>query len=199
MGLLDSLLSGGQDRDRYDDFARRYDQGLPHEGYDDDEVRGHYGQLDSELDDDTYRSSARDAFERMGPEERGEFGSMVRGAARERGHDDLDQQYDQYGDDPDSLARYTGEVRRRDPDLLSGLLGGGGGGMGGAAGGLGGLLGGAGGGGGLGGLLGGGATGGGGLGGMAGGMGGGGMAGNPIARAALAGITTMAARRMMGR
>lgn len=67
---------------------------------------------------------------------------MLRGAARDRGHDDLDAQYDQYGDDPDSLARYTGEVRRRDPDLLSGLLGGGAGGGGAGGAGRGGMLGG---------------------------------------------------------
>jgi hypothetical protein len=27
MGLLDSLLQGGQDRDDYQDFVNRYDQG----------------------------------------------------------------------------------------------------------------------------------------------------------------------------
>ena len=88
MGLLDQLLSGGQDKDRFDDFARRYDQGRPDEGYDDDEVGGHYRSVDREVDDDTYRTSARQAFERMGPGERGQFRDMVRGSARERGHAD---------------------------------------------------------------------------------------------------------------
>ncbi len=182
MGLLDQLVSGGQDKDRFDDFARRYDQGSPHEGYDDDEVGGHYRSVDREVDDDTYRSSARQAFERMDPQERGQFRDMVRGSARQRGHDDLDSDGDGIPDDAESLAEYTTRARRRDPDILGGLLGGGGGA---GAGGLGSLLGGGGGGvaGGLGGLLG-------------GGGGGGGMAGNPIARAALAGITTMAVRRM---
>ena len=192
MGLLDQLMGGGQDRDRYNDFANRYDQGSAHEGYDDDEVAKHYGQLDSEIDNDTYQSSARDAFSRMQPEERAQFGEQLRGAARNGGHNDLDEQYGQYGDDPDSLARYTGQIRERDPGLLGGLLGGGGGG-----GGLGSMLGGGGGGAGpLGALLGGGGGGGGGLGGM---LGGGGGGGNPIARAALAGITAMAARKMMSR
>ena len=188
MGLLDQLLSGGQDRDRFDDFTRRYDKGAPDEGYDDDEVQGHYRQLDNEIDDDTYQASARDAFARMQPEERSQFGSMLRGAARDRGHNDLDEQYDQYGDDPDSLAKYAGRARRQDPDLLGSLLGGGSG-AGGAAGALGGLLGGSGGAaGGLGDLLGGGSRG-----------GQGGIAGNPIARAALAGITAMAVKRMTSR
>jgi hypothetical protein len=32
MGLLDSLLQGGQDRDDYQDVVNRYDQGPPSEG-----------------------------------------------------------------------------------------------------------------------------------------------------------------------
>ena len=175
MGLLDELVGGGADRDRYDRFARRYDEGRPHEGYDDDEVAGHYGQLQGHLDDDTYEASARDAYARMDPHERAEFKRQLHGEARRRGHTDLDG--DGIPDDPESMARYTNRVRRRDPDLLTSMLGGGGmggGGMGGA-GALGSVLGGA----------------------MGGGMGGGG--GNPLARAAVAGITAMAARKLMQR
>jgi hypothetical protein len=32
MGLLDSLLQGGQDRDDYQNVVNRYDQGPPYEG-----------------------------------------------------------------------------------------------------------------------------------------------------------------------
>lgn len=191
MGLLDQLLSGGDDRNRFDDFSRRYDQGRPDEGYDDDEVRGHYGQVDREVDDDTYRSSARDAFERMDPRERREFKEQLRGAARERGYDDLDRDGDGIPDDAEGLAQYTTRARRQDPDLLGSLLGGAGGtggGMGSTMGGLGGILGGAAGAGALGSVLGSGS----------GGRGGGAL-GNPIARAALAGIATMAVRRMTQR
>ena len=182
MGLLDQLMAGGADRDRYDDFARRYDQGRPHEGYDDDEVAGHYGKLQGDLDDDTYESSAREASSRMDPDERRQFKKQLHHAARERGHVDLDG--DGIPDDPESMARYTNTVRRRDPDLLTSMLGGGGG-MGGA-GALGSVLGGA-----MGGGM------GGGMGGMGGGRGGGG--GNPLARAAVAGITAMAVKKMMSR
>ena len=187
MGLLDQLLAGGADRDRYDDFTRRYDQGRPHEGYDDDEVAGHYGQLQGHLDDDTYEASARDAYARMDPHERAEFKRQLHGEARRRGHTDLDG--DGYPDDPESLARYTNQVRRRDPDLLGALLGGGGG-MGGGGMGGGGM--------GGGGMGGGGALGAA-LGAVAGGGGGRGGGGNPLARAAVAGITAMAARKLMSR
>jgi len=188
MGLLDELMSGGggADRDRYDRFASRYDQGRPHEGYDDDEVADHYGKLQSHLDDDTYHESARDAYSRMEPGERADFKRQLHSEARRRGHTDLDG--DGYPDDPDSLARYTNQVRRRDPDLLTSMLGGGGGGGGAAGGGA------------LGAAL--GAMSGGGMGGAGGGLGGGGGGGgggNPLARAAVAGITAMAARKLMSR
>jgi hypothetical protein len=180
MGLLDQLMAGGADRDRYDDFARRYDKGRPHEGYDDDEVAGHYGRLQGDLDDDTYESSARDAYSRMDPDDRRQFKKQLHQAARDRGHRDLDG--DGIPDDPESMARYTNQVRRRDPDLLTSMLGGGGG-MGG-----------------MGGMGGGGMGGAGALGSVLGGaMGGGGGGGNPLARAALAGITAMAAKKMMSR
>ena len=188
MGLLDQLMSGGADRDRYDDFARRYEQGRPHEGYDDDEVRGHYGRVQADLDDDTYESSAREAYARMDPDDRRQFKKQLHHAARERGHQDLDG--DGIPDDPESMARYTNRVRRQDPDLLTSMLGGGGmgGGMGGGGGGMGGA-------GALGSVL------GGAMGGGMGGMGGGGMGGggNPLARAAMAGITAMAVKKMMSR
>ena len=197
MGLLDELLGGGERRSSYEDFAARYEQGHPHEGYDDDEVAARYGQVAGEVDDDTYFQAARDSYGRLDPDERAHFGSELYEQARGSG---IDADYDG-SPDPDSLARLTTSVRRQNPSLLESLLGGpmGGGGVGGGGmGGMGGM--GAGGMGGLGAVL-GGLAGGGGLGGGLGGpMGGGGMGGgNPVAKAVLAGITAMAARRMMSR
>jgi hypothetical protein len=181
MGLLDELL-GGSRREEFQDFANRYEQGRPEEGYDDDEVARRYGELAGELDDDTYQDSARDAFERMDPDERRRFGQDLFERSRENG---VEPDFEPGRDDPDSLARLTTQVRGRSPDLLGSLLGGGGG-MSGA---LQGMLGGGGLGGGLGTVLGGGAA-------DSGVRGGG---GNPLARAVLAGITAMAARRLMDR
>ena len=189
MGLLDQLLGGGDRRGDYEDFVSRYEQGVPHEGYDDDEVHQRYSEVTGELDEDSYREAARDSLSRLGPEDRTRFGQDLYEQARSRG---LDVDYDG-SDDPDALARLTGSVQRQDPGVLGALLGGGGGlgggglgggGLGGAGGGLGGL-------GALAGVLGGG---GGAMGGLAGGGG-----GNPVARAALAGIAAMAARRFLSR
>lgn len=189
MGLLDELMGGGEQRQSYREFVGRYAQGAPYDGISDDEAVNRYGQVAGEVDPDTYRDSARDAFTNMAPDEREQYAQQLGAAADQQG---IGHGWDGRSTDPDSLAALTSNVHQQSPDLLTGLLGGGGGA------GLGGLLGGAG--GGLGGLLGGaGAGSAGGLGGLLGGAQGGGQAGgNPVMKAALAGIAAMAARRMMG-
>jgi hypothetical protein len=202
MGLLDELMGGGGRQQEYGDFVQRYQQGAPYEGISDQEAGQRYSEVAGEVDPQTYQDSARDAFGNMAPDERAQYAGQLHEYAQGQG---VNTGWDGQSTDPDSLAAMTTNVHQQNPDLLGSLLGGGAGGGGG--GGLGGLLGGGGGGGGLGGLLGGGG-GGGGLGGMLGGGGGGGLGGmlggggggggNPVMKAALAGITAMAARRMMG-
>lgn len=185
MGLLDELMGGGEQQQSFREFADRYSQGAPYDGISDDEAVSRYGQVAGEVDPATYRDSARDALANMAPDEREQYAQQLGTAADEQG---IGHGWDGRSTDPDALAAMTSSVHQQNPDLLSGLLGGG---TGGSAG-LGSLLGG-GGDGGLGGLLGGGGTGaGGGL--LGGGQGG----GNPVMKAALAGIAAMAARRMMG-
>jgi hypothetical protein len=186
MGLLDELMSGGEQQQSFREFADRYSQGAPYDGISDDEAVSRYGQVAGEVDPATYRDSARDALANMAPDEREQYAQQLGTAADQQG---IGHGWDGRSTDPDALAAMTSSVHQQNPDLLSGLLGGG---TGGGAG-LGSLLGG-GGDGGLGGLLGGGGagTGAGGL--LGGGQGG----GNPVMKAALAGIAAMAARRMMG-
>jgi hypothetical protein len=191
MGLLDDLMGGGERQQDFRDFMDRYDQGAPYEGISEDEAVNRYGQVAGEVDPDTYRESARDAFANMAPEEREQYAQQLGSVADQQG---VGHGWDGRSTDPDTLAAVTSNVHQQSPDLLASLLGGGGGG-------LGGLLGGAGGGsGGLGGLLGGAGGAGGALGGMLGGGQGAGPSGggNPVMKAALAGIAAMAARRMMG-
>jgi len=186
MGLLEQLMGGGDRRQDYQDFTDRYNQGQPHEGYDDQEVANRYNEVSGEVDPDTYRASAQQAFERMSPDDRTEYARQLHEQAGSQGIDTGAAEGGPQGNDPSMLADMTTRVHQQSPGLLGGLLGGGG-----AGGGLGGLLGGGGAGGGLGGLLGGG----GGLGGMLGGGGG----GNPLMKAAMAGITAFAAKQMMNR
>ena len=169
MSLMDML--GGERRGEYEDFVSRYEQGEPWEGIDDDEAVSRYDEVSSQLDDDEYELSAREAFERLSPQQRKELAGMVRQQGRQRNVDlgEFDQDDDDSLADPQRLARMTRHARRQQPGGLAGLLGGGGGGMAG-------MLGGGGGGGGMGGML-----------------------GNPLAKAALSGVAAMAAKRMMGR
>lgn len=185
---------GGNRRDEYRDFAERYDKGAPYDGISDEEAVSRYGEIAPRMSENEYRESAREAFSRMSPEERMQFGQQLQGQAREQGRGDfIDRNHDGQDDrfqDPDYLANLTGRMQSQQPDmmgqLLGGMMGGGGGGSMGGSGSIGGA------GGMLGGLMGGSGTAGGGSG------GGGGMMGNPVAKAAMAGIAAMAVKKMMG-
>lgn len=184
MDFLSNLMGGGSEgkREEYRDFEKRYEQGAPHEGISDEEATNRYREVAPNLSEEDYRSSAREAFERMSPQEREEFGRMLRSEAQQQGHDDfIDRNHDGKDDrfqDPEYLAGTMGRMHKEKPDLLGSLMGGA---MGGGGGGL------------MGGMMGGGMTGGGGA------SGGGGMMGNPVARAAIGGIAAMAVKRMMSR
>ncbi len=181
MDFLGNLMGGGDRRQDYQDFTNRYDEGAPYDRISDEEAANRYREVAPNLSEDDYRLSAREAFERMSPEERMEFGRMLREEAQQRGHGDfIDQDHDGRDDrfqDPGYLAGITSSMHRREPDLMSSLLGGA---LGGGGGGL------------MGGMMGSGMTGG------HGASGGGGMLGNPVAKAAVAGIAAMAAKKMMG-
>ena len=183
MDFLNTLMGGGDRREEYRDFTRRYDEGAPYERISDEEAANRYGEVAPSLSEEDYWLSAREAFERMAPEERMEFGRMLREESRQRGYGDfVDRDQDGRDDrlqDPDYLAGVTSRMHREQPDLLGSLMGSA---MGGGGGGL------------LGGMMGGGASGGG----RGASGGGGGMLGNPAAKAAVAGIAAMAAKRMMG-
>lgn len=107
-----------------------------------EEVSRRYSEVSGEVDEDTYRHSARQSLERMGPDDHREFGRQLHEHARDQGYDtgfgsDADER--RY-EDPGRLAEMTTRVHQQNPGILGQLLGGGGGG------GLGGLLGGVGGG-----------------------------------------------------
>ncbi len=157
MDMLQNLLGGGQKRKEYEDFVGRYDQGEPWEGIDDDEAVSRHDEIASHLSEDDYELSAREAFERLSPQQRKELGRMMRQQGKQRQVDlgEFDSDDEERYSDPQHLARMTRQVRKQKPDMMSQLLGGGGGG------------------GGVGGML-----------------------SNPVAKAALAGVAAMAAKRM---
>ncbi|HEV2529212.1 MAG TPA: hypothetical protein VGT61_12265 [Thermomicrobiales bacterium] len=196
-GLLKNLLGGDDDdsRNKAQDFVSRYDQGSPYDNISGDEALQHYDRIAGQLSPDQYQEAAMEAFQRMSPEERQQFGQLIAQHNEQAG---LPVSQGMRFDDPGDLARLTSQTQQNQPNglsgMLSGLAGGGGGGLGGllGGGGLGGLLGGNSG-GGAGGML-GGLTGGN----QQGGSGAGDLMGNPIVKAVLGGIAATAMKRMMG-
>ena len=186
-------LFGGQDNDddmrrrtQAQDFVSRYETGLPHEGYSDEEAVHNYHQVAGRLSPQQYEEAAAETFGRMSREDRRQLRQQMKQGGGN--HFDFDN------DDPRELARAAAQYRQQDASGggLAGLFGMGGGG------GPGGMLGGGQQGGGLGGML-GGMMGGGQQGGMMGGsQQGGSMLDNPLAKVAMGGIAAMAMKKMMG-
>src|SRR5262249_8776304 len=73
MGLLDTLLGGGAQRQHYQDFMQRYEQGRPWEGVSDEEATQHYSNVAQHLDPQDYRAAAEEAVSRLSPDEREEL------------------------------------------------------------------------------------------------------------------------------
>jgi hypothetical protein len=168
MDLLNDLLGGDQGQQRQD-FIRRYEQGSPWSGFDDREAYQEYQAVAPRLSEAQYRESAQEAFARLSPEQRLEFGRWLQTQSRQRGATvpDLDRDgIDDRLQDPGYLAGATTQLRQQQPALLDNLLGS---------------------------MVGSGGTG------MLGGAGGPGLLSSPIAKAAIGGIAAMAMSKFMNR
>ena len=65
MGLLQGLL--GSQREEFDDFVNRYDQGAPWDGISQEEAVSRYQQVATQVPPDVYEQSAEEAFSRLSP------------------------------------------------------------------------------------------------------------------------------------
>ena len=145
MNMLENLLGGGQQQADYQNFVNRYDQGAPHEGYSGQEVMDRYSQVAPNLPSNSYMQAAEQAFERMPPQQRQEFGQFLQQQAQQNNVNI--PQFSQ-GASPEQfqnsgfLAQALGSVHQQQPGLVGQLLGGvmGGGGSTGGSGGVGGVL-----------------------------------------------------------
>ena len=126
MGLLDSLLQGGRDRDDYQDFVSRYEQGPPYAGISDDEAIGRYQQVAPEFSPEVYQQSAQEALSRMAPEGRAQFGQLLQQRAGDQGVDlpQLRQARGEQLQDPGMLVQLLSGLHQQQPGLLGQLLGG---------------------------------------------------------------------------
>lgn len=125
MGLLDMLMGNSETKAGFEDFIRRFENGPPSEGYDDQEVLDRYGQVSHEVSPADYSQAARDAFARLSPADREEFGRMLAGQAQNKGIDlpGLTPSQGQGYGDVDWLSNVTGQLHEK-PGLLRDLLGG---------------------------------------------------------------------------
>ena len=133
MDLLQQMLGGGQQRQQYQDFTTRYDQGAPWDGISDREAVERYQQVAPQLPPQMYQESAQEAFSRLTPQQRLQLGQHLQQQTRQQGYNIPDLNRDGIDDrlqDPAYLARATGQLQQQQPGILGDLLGGGGGGQG---------------------------------------------------------------------
>src|SRR5262245_34786460 len=126
---LEGLFGATEQRQDYQDFINRYNQGSPSEGYDNQEVRRRYDQVASALPPQDYRRAAEESFERMSPQERVEFARELQQRTQQQGVNipDVDRNgVDDRFQDSGTLAQYTSQVQQRKPDVIGDLLGPGG-------------------------------------------------------------------------
>ncbi len=128
MGLLDSLLGNSQQQQEYGNYVSRYQQGAPHEGYSDQEVLQRYQQVAPQLPPREYQQAAQQAFGRMSPQERTQFGQYMQQQSQAQNMPVLgfgpsvgQEMYQ----DPGYLAQHTAQLHQQQPGALSQLLGGG--------------------------------------------------------------------------
>jgi hypothetical protein len=123
MDMLQSLL-GGDERRGLEDFAGRYDKAPPWDGVSDQEAVERYRQVARVLPPQDYEEAARQAFERLTPEQRLEFGRYVQRQARQQGITDFDGDgTDDRFQDAGQLARMTARAEQQQPGILEQLIG----------------------------------------------------------------------------
>jgi hypothetical protein len=125
MGLLDMLLGNNEAREGFQDFLKRFQEGPPSEGYEDQEVLDRYGEVSHQVSQPEYEQAARDAFGHLSQQDREEFGRMLAGQAQSRGIDvsGLTPVQEQGFGNVDWLSNITGQLHQQ-PGLLRDLLGG---------------------------------------------------------------------------
>jgi len=172
---MDSMIKGlfGNDDDddnKAQDFISRYETGVPHEGYTDDEAMQNYQRVAQRADPEVMGRASEQAFSRMDPAQRQQMAQML----QQQGGGQFQSGV---SDDPRQMAGMVSQLQRSNPSGLASMFGGGGGGGGGIGDAIGGLLGG---------------------GGSGGSGGGGGFPGGAMGKMALGGIAAYAMKEMMG-
>jgi hypothetical protein len=124
MNLFEMLTGGGKNKQEFEDFASRYDQGHPSEGYSDEEVLDRYGSVAHSVSANDYEQAAQQSYARLSPEERAEFGRFLQQRAQNKGIDVPAPPSSQSGfGDLGWLSSATSQLHQQ-PGVLREILGG---------------------------------------------------------------------------
>src|SRR5919202_6274007 len=134
MNMFEQLLGGGQQRQEYQDFTQRYDQGAPWQGISDQEAYNRFQQVGPQLPPGMYQQSAQQAFERLDPQQRVQLGQYLQQQAQQQNVPFPHQGGTEAFQNSGYLAQVTGQMHQQQPGILGQLLGGALGGGGGAGG-----------------------------------------------------------------
>jgi hypothetical protein len=124
MSFLDNLLGGGQQRQEFQDFTQRYEQGAPWQGISDQEAYNRFQQVAPQLPPQVYQQSAQQAFERLDPQQRVQLGQYLQQQAQQQNVAFPHQGGQEAFQDPGYLAQIAGQMHQQQPGILGQLLGG---------------------------------------------------------------------------
>ena len=124
MNLFEMLTGAGKNKQQFEDFASRYDEGHPSEGYSYEEVLDRYGSVAHSVSASDYEQAAQESYARLSPEERAEFGRYLQQRAQNKGIDVPEPPPSQSGfGDLGWLSNATSQLHQQ-PGVLREILGG---------------------------------------------------------------------------
>lgn len=124
MNQLENVLGGGLNQE-VQDFAHRYEQGSPTEGYSDQEAMQRYQQIAPKLSPGAYLQAAGQTLSQMSPEQRTQLGQQLQQQASQQGISfPAVQSAPQQHQSPGPLAQVLTQFHQQQPGLLGQLLGG---------------------------------------------------------------------------
>jgi hypothetical protein len=124
MGLLDTLLGGGSQKQNLQDFVQRYEKGRPWEGVSDEEATQHYTNVAQHLGPQDYRVAAEEAVSRLSPDERAQLAEHLRQQARQQDVNFPGLHETPNLEQPGVLASLMSSMHGQQPGVLRQLLGG---------------------------------------------------------------------------
>ncbi len=133
---LEQLVNDPQRSQQLQDFANRYSQGDPTQGYSEQEAQQNFQQVAAKLPPQEFQASALQAFQQLDPQQRQELAELISQRAQQQGVSVPNA--NPGASDAGTLAQVVGGLHQQQPGLLTQLLGSGSGspGSGGTGGGL---------------------------------------------------------------